>query len=499
MKKLFKDIIPAPRIKLNTLVLTEIVLLLVLSLGGLFYYTRQALVEEAKKDAEQRLECTVQHVDNILKSVEQTTGNFYYELIEHFNEPELIKHYCQKLVVSNSNITGCAIAFKPDFFPDHEEFITYTRRKKYNSPELITSEQVGSTPYTRQFWFTETVKTCKPAWLNPGHNDDSKLEPVITFCLPLRDIDKKCVGVMAVGLSINLLSQIVLETKPTPNSYSILLERDGTYIIHPKRERLTGQTVFQQPEITESPSAIHAAKTMLKGGSGEIDFKTEDFSWYMFYKPFVRNNTPGRSMETLQWRIATIYPIADIFGEYNHLVLHILGITLIGLLVLWIVSRIFIRSILSPLDMLTESSQSIAEGTYTTMIPDTERTDEIGRFQKYFKRMQQSLLTHIKKQEELKAQVEKEHDTLLMTYEQIQKDLQVKTTFLHNVTNRMLTPANEIVNDITSLCDNYQNITLEEAHKKVREINSQSEVIMQLLSKKFDVSYNETGKEANHE
>lgn len=204
-------------------------------------------------------------------------------------------------------------------------------------------------------------------------------------------------------------------------------------------------------------------------------------------------------METLQWRIATIYPIADIFGEYNHLVLHILGITLIGLLVLWIVSRIFIRSILSPLDMLTESSQSIAEGTYTTMIPDTERTDEIGRFQKYFKRMQQSLLTHIKKQEELKAQVEKEHDTLLMTYEQIQKDLQVKTTFLHNVTNRMLTPANEIVNDITSLCDNYQNITLEEAHKKVREINSQSEVIMQLLSKKFDVSYNETGKEANHE
>ena len=117
MQKIIKKFFSAPSIKLNSLVVIEIVTLLLASLGGLFYYTRKTLVEEVKMDAELRLEGAVQHVDNILLSIEQSTGNIYHALSEHLDQPDRMQTYCWKLVESNPNIDGCVIAFKPDYYP----------------------------------------------------------------------------------------------------------------------------------------------------------------------------------------------------------------------------------------------------------------------------------------------------------------------------------------------------------------------------------------------
>lgn len=474
----------APTIRLNSLVLIEVVLLLLVSLGTLFFFTRKALVLETKKDADQRLEGTVQHVDNVLLSIEQTTGNLYYELAAHLDQPELMQTYCRQLVECNDNIFGCAIAFRPGYYPDHELFLTYVHRKKYNSPELIVSSKSVSRPYTSQNWYLETVKKCRASWIIPDMNDAYDIEPVITFCMPIRK-GVECIGVIAVGLSVNLFSQNVLETKPTPNSYSILLDHKGTYIIHPDRKKLAGTTVFQQPEIAESPSAVETAKAMLKGDTGDMSFKMNGNTWYLFYRPFVRNDIPGRTMEALDWSIATIYPKADIFGEYNHLVFHVLGIALTGLLVFYFLCRMVIRKQTKPLANLTELARRIADGHYDETVPDTRRDDEVGVFQQHFQIMQKALAADLMQQEQQKVTLSERHEELQKTYRQIQDDDNVKTTFLHNVTNRMIPPSLSIITSVDKLCDNYQDITVEEAHKEMDNIKRRSEEIRELLSHKF--------------
>ena len=478
MQKIIKKIFSAPSIKLNTLVVLEVVILLLVSLGGLFYYTRKALVEEAKKDAEQRLEGTVQQVDNILLSIEQMAGNFYYEIIEHLDQPERMSTYARRLVENNPNVTGCVIAFEPNYFPGHELFMTYVHRKKYNSPELIASDKAVNVPYTKQNWFTETMRTGRPAWLDPGQNQNYTIDPVISFCLPIRDHSSECVGVLAVGLSVTLLSQIVLDVAPTPHSYSVLLAEDGTYIVNPDREKLRGQ------------------KTPIKidDKSGEVSFEQDGERWYAFYKPFVRNNVPGRSMETLNWEIATVYPKSDIFGEYNHLVVHVLGIAFIGLLVFYILCRMVIRKQVKPLAYLTVSAERIAEGHYEEPIPDTNRNDEVGIFQQHFQQMQKALAADVSKKQQLQAALNERREQLQKTHRQIQEDDQVKAIFLHNVTNRMMAPAESVMNSVTKLCDNYQTITPQEADQEIDNIKQQGEIILALLSHKF-----EAGKEASHE
>ena len=499
MQKIVKKLFSVGSIRLNTLVILEIVLLLVVSLGVLFFFTRKALVEESKMDAEQRLEATVQHVDNILVTIEQSTGNIYYRLLDNLDKPELMSSFCRHLVESNPNIDGCTIAFAPNYYPDRELFMTYVHRKKYNSSELISSDNAVNLPYIKQPWFTETMRTCRAAWIDPGQNQDNNVNPIITYCLPIRDHTNECVGVMAVGLSINLLSQIVLETKPSPNSYSLLLAHDGSYIIHPDRQKLSGQTVLTQPDVAESPTALQAAEAMLKGGTGDMSFVMNNHTWYIFYKPFVRNNSYGRSMQALNWSIATIYPKNDIFGEYNHLVFHVLGIVLIALLVFYMLCKKAIRKQMKPLIYLTESAERIADGHFDENIPNVKRDDEVGVFYKHFQVMQQAMAAHIAKQEEQRVTIKEHHEKLQKMHQQIEDDNQVKTTFLHNVTNKMIAPAESITESVSTLCDHYEDITLQEATETMNNIKQQSETILELLSHKFDVSPNEAGKEDRHE
>lgn len=499
MQKILRTIFTAPSIRLNTLVVVEIVMLLIVSLGGLFFFSRKALVEESKMDAEQCLEGTIQQIDNVMMTIEQTAGNIYYSLLDHLDQPDKMNTYCRRLVESNPNILGCVIAFQPNYYPGQERYLRYVHRKKYNSPELLVSEETPNIPYIQQKWYAETMKTCHPIWVDPGQNHVQRLEPIVTYCLPIIDKSGECVGVLAVGLSIKLLSQIVLESKPSPNSYNTLLANDGSYIIHPNPEKLSGQNVFKQPDVAESPSALEAARAMVKGKSGNMSFQKDHFTWYLFYKPFVRRTGPGYSQNTLNWSIATIYPKDDIFGEYNHLVLHVLGIVIIALLVFYLLCKKIIRKQLKPLSYLTESAERIADGHYDENIPNVKRDDEVGEFYKHFQMMQKSLATNVARQEEQRATIQRHHDKLERMLQQIEEDDQVKATFLHNVTNRIIPPAESINKSVTALCDNYENITLEEADKEISNIKLQSQNILELLSHKFDVPTIKIGKERRHE
>jgi methyl-accepting chemotaxis protein/sigma-B regulation protein RsbU (phosphoserine phosphatase) len=168
----------------------------------------------------------------------------------------------------------------------------------------------------------------------------------------------------------------------------------------------------------------------------------------------------------------------------------------VGLLLFYIFSRFAIRKMLRPLRRLTESAYSIAEGNYATMVPDTDRDDEVGMFQHNFKLMQDNLLADIQKQDNLKDNLHERREALRKAHEQIQEDDRVQTTFLHNVTNRLIPPSESILGSVSLLSDNYQFISRQEAQNEVINIKNQSDMIFDLLIKKFKASYNkEEGKE----
>ncbi len=497
MKKTLKKVFSPPSLRLKVAIILEVVLLLSVMLSVMFAFSRKTLRQEAMQNAEETLEGLVQQVDKVLLGVEQSSGNIYWDMMAHFNEPERMWTYCHRLVECNTDIMGCAIAFKPNFYPDQELFMAYVHRLKYDSPELVEAETYGSLPYTQQPWFTKPMQTCRSLWMDPQKDETGEGATFITFCLPISDRSGECVGVMAVDVSLGLLSEIVLAAKPSSNSYSIMLDRSGNYIVHPEREVRVNQTVFQHIGEGEKHTR-DAVEAMLGGATGNGLFHLNGKDWHIFYKPFVRSAVQGRSSGDVNWSIGVIYPEEDVLGGYYQQLRHLFFNIFIGLLAFFVLTRLVISMQLKPLRMLTESVQSMADGNYSVTVPDTTREDEIGMFQQHFKKMQHALESSIGEQQQLTATLKGQSERLREIYEHTQTTADVKRNLLHNFTSQMLVPSQHIANSAKKLYD-YQELSPEETQREAGIIKQQSTVILQLLDQMLEAPSPELRKEVGHE
>ena len=489
-------------LRLYLLVVFAIAALLAVSLLVVFYFSRHALKEEAVHNAEQTLEGTEQQIDNVLLSVEQSAGNIYWNMLTHLNQPDRMFTYSRELVECNPYILGCAIAFSPNYYPDRELFLAYVYRQEVGATDLLTATSYGDKPYTEQQWFTEPMTSGRVFWTEPMKNAHNEHEPIITFCLPIFDRSGKSIGVMGVHVSIFQLTQLVEAAKPSPNGYVTLLAKDGSYIVHPDTAKLLHQTVFTQLEQGADPAILEIGNAMLAGERNEKSFSMDGQNWFVFYKPFQPTSITGRAMNHLNWSVGVIYPENDIYGEYNRLLYYVLIIAFVGFLVFLLLCRQITKYQLQPLQLLTQSAKHMAEGDLNETIPGAERDDELGQLQNSFRQIQRSLIAHVyeQKQEEKRAvSMHEQGRVLKKAYEQAVKADRVKTYFLHHMTDQMIGPADKIDKNVTSLCNDYQTISIENADQKVTTIQQQTQAILNLVDSLMYTADNAIRKEDSHE
>ena len=472
-------------------------ILLLASLVVMLHFVRKSVKEEALQKSMQTLEGTVQRIDNILLSVEQTTGNAYFAMFPYLNQPDMIHQYTRRVVESNPYVVGCAVAMKPYFYKDRELFMAYYRHEDALSAEspIIRLETFGNTPYTDQKWFKIPMASAKPGWIKPMKGEDGVDEPIMTFSLPIPGVDGQPIGIIGVDVSLSHLSQIILSAKTSPNSYSMLLDDDGSFIVHPDSSKLLLQTDFTQMDRSAAATIKEASQAMASGETGYRPFRMNGTDYFVFYKPFKRAMIRGRTMEELNWSVGIVYPEDDIFGDYNRLLYYVLTIAIVGLLLLFVLSRFIIHRQLVPLRLLTASTQRIAQGNYHETIPDSHQQDEIGRLQDHFQLMQQSLATNIDELEQMTQTLRQREQELQAAYDRVRQADHMKTAFLHNMTNQMEHPADVIVSDVHALCKGGRHQAKEEAGRLADEIGQQGEAIASLLDNLLRVSLEEKRKE----
>ena len=483
LKKLKKITIPHTSLRLNMLVVCETVLLLLLSLAVMQYFSRQILKEGAKKDAEQTLDATVLHIDNIMMSIEQTTFNIYQDLQEHLREPERMVTYSRKIVESNPYIVGCAIVFKPDYYPGHKLYMAYIHRKGSESTtdrtELEKLDKFTDRPYTEQIWYTEPMKAKQACWVGPLKNQYAEQEALITFCLPIYD-NGECVGVVASDLNIEVLSDIIHATKPFAHGYAVLLNDKGSYVVHPDEVKLTRKTVFGKT-LVKSPDALEAARAMVAGETGSKAFHLDKESWYVFYKPFQRTKDYGIAIKPLGWSAGVVYPQDDILGAHNILILMVLVITVVGAALFFGLCHMLIRRRMKPVRMLTRSAERIAQGHYDEEVPNAQRDDEIGQLQDHFQQMQRALAAKATELEQLTKRLTQRGEELSKALGSAQGSDRMKTTFLHYMTTQMTVPSDLIERSVMKLTNNYEQLSPQEAGYEVEVIKEQSETVLNVL------------------
>lgn len=487
-------------LRLSLRVASAVCLLLMLTLLVMFFYSRKVMKEDALQRASQTLEGAMVRIDNILLSVEETTGNMYYQLRPLLNNPDTIRAYCRMVVETNPYATGCAIALKPGYYADRDTFMVYYHRTGSVSDApadslIVSADSFGNIPYTEQAWYKKPMTQNKALWLNPLEGMDTDEEPLESYSVPIPGDDGEPIGVISVDVSISLLSGTIANIKPTPDSYCAVLDKDGSFIVHPTGLHLMQPTSLGLPDETLQ----QLLQQIQSGKSGYIPFNFSGFDSYIFYKPFKKVDVPMRSKDEMGWTMAVAMSKDSIFGEYNRLynyaVIIAIGGLLLMLLACWAI--LFLR--LRPLKMLTEKAQHIAEGHYDDPIPHTWGRDEIGSLQRNFIRMRRAVASQIGELEQLTDAIQQRSKELKSAYKQAQKADKMKTAFLHHMSDQMLLPAQTIDKDVEALRHIEGQAKWEETAKLVENIQKNGNTIARVLNHLLNQSEEDIRKEVEHD
>ena len=446
--------------RLSLMVIAALATLLMVALLIMLFFSRKAVKEEALRDAEQTLEATVLNIDNVLLSVEQATGNIYWKLfwsLSSGNGKENL--YISKLVESNPYISDARIVW-----------------------ETEAPSSNGGQPGA--------------LWTDPMKEANAKGGAVTSFRLPIY-IGQEKRGLLVVDVSLDVLSKIVLEAKPSPHSFCTLLGSDGSYIIHPNSKKLN-RNVFDLAKQDRDPSVEEAAKAMVAGETGYKYVRLDGEDCYVFYKPFERADVPGRAATNLGWSAGIVYPDDDIFGDYNLLLHLVLILAVVGLVLLLGLCYVFIHRQFLTLRKLSASAQHIAEGLHLTDtgiqgdkeagrlgdcdFKETRRQDEIGRLQNHFVEMQQSLSTRMGEMQRLSETLNERGKVLQAVYDQAQAGESMKTNFLYNMSEQMTSPVSNIKKSVDTICNQYHGLTEEDVNRLVDNIHSSGEKVTELLN-----------------
>ena len=357
------------------------------ALGFVFYQARDTVRQEAVSRATQILDKTSLRVEGILNRVEVASNMTKWLVQRHPDKADSIFVYSRGLLHNNPDFYNCSIAFEPYYFKDKGRYFSaYTKF----IGDSIRTIQGGSDSYQYFFadWYLMPQLLEKPCWTEPYMDLDvatNTSEMVTSYCQVITDKEDQLIGVINISLSLNWLSQTISAVKPYPNSYSIMIGRGGTYFVHPDTTKITRQTIFTQT-LEQPDSALTAlGDAMTKGEEGMKRMNIGGKDSYVFYKPLGQT---GCSM-------AIVCPESDIFSGFDRLRRTIMTIVTVALLLmLYFFIRIITRE-LKPLRRLADEAETIASGQFDAVLPDFQRTDEIGQLSHSFGNMQQSLVKYI--------------------------------------------------------------------------------------------------------
>ena len=388
MRKLIDSFRRSFSARLSLWVVSFAALVFLAAMSYIFFVSRRYVREEAILRATQVVENSVLRLNSILEDVEISADNLEWLVYRHLDEPESMMEYTRTTVQSNPVLSGCSISFEPNFFEGHYYYSAYSG---YIGGNLET-EQEGDEDYQYFYldWYLQPKLLNQPCWTEPYSDweqddaEDRQTQRMVSYCKPLTTSDGY-IGSISLDVSLKWLSDNLSPVKPYPHSYSILVSRGGTFLVHPDPEKLFYQTIFTEGLIDPKPELDELGKSMLGLEAGYRRMEIDGIRSYVFFTPL---NATG-------WSMAIVCPESDIFGRFNRLRRFIIAIDILGLLLLFLSCFRVIRKSMQPLSDLARQAEDIASGHFDTVLPENTQPDELGTLSRSFADMQSSLVTYM--------------------------------------------------------------------------------------------------------
>ena len=455
--------------------------LFITTIGALFLEARQVIRHKAVGRAKSALNASMQRLDRNLLAV-QTATEAYSWVLEEQLHPDSFLTLSHKVVALNPHIDGCSVSAEPYLFPEKgRHYSVYTVRE----PDSVRTVVEEEYEYFQKTWYKLPYDLNEPCWEIFFDEADS-LELTIDGMLasygkPLHNAKNEIVGVISTDLSLLKLTKIINEERPYPNSYFVMLDSDGRYVVHPDTTRLFKKTIFDDADPRTQQDLIALGHQMTAGKEGGMPIYIDGKGYLVCYQP-----VPGTD-----WSLAIVCPDNDILKNYYMLSNIVIPLLIIGLLIIVLLCYRAVSQAFSSIRQLLLKTRMIAEGNMEVFIGHSNRIDDVGRLQNSFAAMLQALQFHIGIVRYITEKLQQRNKELEEATKRAQEANQQKTTFIQNVSHQIRTPLNIVMGFSQVLHDAIKQreaLPDEEMKSVTSTMDHQAKLLYRLVTMLFDSS-----------
>jgi len=450
----------------------------VLSLGVLFFQSRHLIRMEALGRAQSVLTTTMQRLSRNLMTIATATEANSWQVEQQMN-PDALLDFTHRIVRMNPHIDGCSISMEPNSFPQYGRYFSvYTVRE----PDSIVSVIEKQYEYFEKVWYKKAHDLNTPCWVlyyDEADSLDLTLNGIVaSFSKPLRYADGRFAGIISSDLSMLRLSKVMSEEKPYPNSYFMMIDELGRYIVHPDSTMLFLHTIFDNADPRRQTDIIALGHEMTGGKEGHMTVNINGADCLVCYQPVYGT----------QWSLALVCPDSDVLAGYHRLTYIVIPLFIVGVLIILLLTYRAVTHTIRPLTKLLYKTQSIAEGNMEVEIHHSKREDAIGRLQNSFATMLQSLKTHTENIRTTSEQTRQRNEELANATLMAQEAERQKTAFIQNVSHQIRTPLNIIMGFAQIMANQQEGIQEEEKKSITDMMDHNSKLLNRMVLMLFDSS-----------
>ena len=350
------------------------------------------------REAESRYESIILHANEkirgVLSDVYVGAINNISDIERDIDDPDKLQAHLERMVRQNMYMSSCRLIFEPDFFPQKEHnYEIYAWR---DSTGVIRGKQMNENhpDFLIHSWYQEAFDKPEGDWTPPYFDRAASQQLTTTYMTHIHDRQGRKVGMLGADVSLEWLrlrhkrvdaeNHERFEEGFKDQSYSFIIDNDGTYLIHPDESKVLKQKFQDVTALTPDSLDDVMARKMMAGESGTCHVKNDGIDSWVFYS-FVKY---------AEWTVVIVVPEAIIHHNGNVLVYIILGVLFLGLVIIYLLSHHLIKKNMKPLARFVTAAGEVAQGNFDVELPEV-KSREVNSLRDAFKDMQGSLTKYV--------------------------------------------------------------------------------------------------------
>ena len=327
-----------------------------------YYYSRDLLEKALERRAESELTMKAILIKSTLRNVENTVRNHVWDMKRNINEPDSMFDAARWLITDNNLVVGGGIAFVPDRFPQKGRLFEPWAFKR--DGEIYVKQLAGPDhDYTRMDFFSKPFENDTCYWSKPYLDEVGTGEMISSFAIPIHDEKRDIIAVMGVDMSLEWLGDTLNLRHIYPSSFVLLMNYDGSLISTPPEDH---------PKYGDIPQVVQLVNDSIVDRESEnkrcnvVDFTGIDGKGGEVIYAHLKGEP--------RWQLAVVCYDDEVYGDLDKMQLHILILSLLGLLVLAFILRQYHMNNRRLIEVGTErerieSELHIARGIQHEMLP----------------------------------------------------------------------------------------------------------------------------------